>query len=125
MKATEFKKLIKEAVKEAIQEEIKDILLEAIRSPKGVSVGQSFEQPLTETKSTSKPKNLIEQRAVYASILGDMRPGQDNLSFNSTNAQSMGTTLQVSPGMNTTGEGTSLPSGNVGLDMIMGLMNTK
>ncbi len=31
-------------------------------------------------------------------------------------------TLQVAPGMNTTGEGSKLPEGNVGLDMIMGLM---
>jgi hypothetical protein len=34
-------------------------------------------------------------------------------------------TLQVAPGMNTMGEGSSLPAGNVGLDMIMGLMNKK
>jgi hypothetical protein len=32
------------------------------------------------------------------------------------------TTLQVTPGMNTTGDGSKLPEGNVGLDMIMGLM---
>jgi hypothetical protein len=31
-------------------------------------------------------------------------------------------TLQVAPGMNTTGDGSKLPEGNVGLDMIMGLM---
>ena len=36
MKSTELKKMIKEAVKEAIQEELKDILLEAVRSPKTV-----------------------------------------------------------------------------------------
>jgi hypothetical protein len=35
------------------------------------------------------------------------------------------TTLQVAPGMNTSGEGSKLPDGNVGLDMIMGLMNKK
>jgi len=36
MKQNEFKKMIKEAVREAIQEEIKDILLEALRSPKTI-----------------------------------------------------------------------------------------
>jgi hypothetical protein len=36
MKSTDFKKLIKEAVREAIQEELKDILLEAVKSPKQV-----------------------------------------------------------------------------------------
>jgi hypothetical protein len=62
------------------------------------------------------------------SIMGDMRRGQDTLSFNSADARGMGVTantLQVAPGMNTSGEGTSLPAGNVGLDMIMGLMNKK
>jgi hypothetical protein len=60
------------------------------------------------------------------SIMGDMRRGQDTLSFNSADAMGMNqTTLQVAPGMNTSGEGSSLPAGNVGLDMIMGLMNKK
>lgn len=125
MKTTELKKLIKEAVKEAIQEEMKDILLEAVRAPKGDSVGQSFEQPITETKTTSKPKTIAEQRAAYASILGDMKLGQDTLSFDSRNAAAFANTLQVAPGMQTTGEGSALPSGNVGLDQIMGLINKK
>jgi hypothetical protein len=59
------------------------------------------------------------------SIMGDMRRGQDTLSFNSADARGMGVTantLQVAPGMNTTGEGSKLPEVNVGLDMIMGLM---
>ena len=34
MKTDGLKKLIKDAVREAIQEELKDILLEAVRSPK-------------------------------------------------------------------------------------------
>ena len=43
MKLTELRKVIREEVKAAIQEELKDILLEAVRSPKpsiteGVSV---------------------------------------------------------------------------------------
>jgi len=125
MKTTELKKLIKEAVKEAIQEELKDILLEAVRASKGDSVGQSFEQPLTEIKTTTKPKTIAEQRAAYQSILGDMKLGQDTLSFNSSNAAAYANTLQIAPGMNTSGEGSSLPSGNVGLDQIMGILNKK
>jgi len=31
--------------------------------------------------------------------------------------------LQVAPGINTWGEGSKWPEGNVGLDMIMALMN--
>ena len=118
MKTTELKKLIKEAVKEAIQEEIKDILLEAVRAPKGVSVGQSFEQPLTETKPVTKPKNLAEQRAAYASIMGDMRSNGGNINLSSNDVN----TFKARPVDSSNG---SLPEGNVGLDMIMGLMNNK
>jgi hypothetical protein len=56
------------------------------------------------------------------SIMGDMRRGQDTLSFNSGDARGMGinqTTMQVPSGAMPGGD---LPSGNVGLDMIMGLM---
>jgi hypothetical protein len=128
MKPTDFKKLIKEAVREAIQEELKDILLEAVRAPKtpimeapvgGGGYGIANTLP-TPTKSTA------EKRAMMESIIGDMKRGQDTLSFNSVDARGMGiaaNTLQVAPGMNTTGEGSKLPEGNVGLDMIMALMN--
>ena len=37
MKSSTLKSLIKEAVKEAIQEELKDILLEAIKTPKVIT----------------------------------------------------------------------------------------
>jgi hypothetical protein len=56
------------------------------------------------------------------SIMGDMRRGQDTLSFNSADARGMGinqTTMQVPTGAMPGGD---LPAGNVGLDMIMGLM---
>ena len=36
MKVSELKVIVKEAVKEAIQEELKDIMLEALKSPKSV-----------------------------------------------------------------------------------------
>jgi len=130
MKAQDFKQLIKESVREAIQEELKDILLEAIRTPKtpiqetyqAIPVGGESEV----TNITRAPqKSSTEKRAMMESIMGDMRRGQDTLSFNSTDAKGTGinqSTLQVAPGMNTSGEGSSLPSGNVGLDQIMGLM---
>jgi hypothetical protein len=127
MKPSELKSFIKEAVREAIQEELKDILLEAVRAPKtpiieapvgGVGFGITTTSP-TPTKSPA------EKRAMMESIMGDMRRGQDTLSFNSADARGMGmnqTTLQITPGMNTSGDGSKLPDGNVGLDMIMGLM---
>jgi hypothetical protein len=125
MKTAELKNLIKEAVREAIQEELKDILLEAVRSPK-TPIQEAYKMhPVTIDASTTKPeKSYAEKRAMYADMLNEMK----TMSFNSSDARSMGVeanTLQVAPGMNTMGEGSSLPAGNVGLDMIMGLMNKK
>ena len=130
MKPSELKSFIKEAVREAIQEELKDILLEAVRAPK-LPIQEIYQiSPVTSnTDTTQTPlKPTAERKAMMESIMGDMRRGQDTLSFNSADARGAGinqTTLQVAPGMNTSGEGSSLPAGNVGLDMIMGLMGKK
>jgi len=132
MKPSELKSFIKDAVREAIQEELKDILLEAVRAPKApiietpVGVG-GYGTVTTGTPLPAQPSatSAAEKRAMMESIMGDMRRGQDTLSFNSADARGMGitaNTLQVAPGMNTSGEGSKLPEGNVGLDMIMGLM---
>jgi len=130
MKPSELKLFIKDAVREAIQEELKDILLEAVRAPKTPII----ETPVgvggygTVTTTQAPQKSAAEKRAMMESIMGDMRRGQDTLSFNSADARGMGitaNTLQVAPGMNTSGEGSKLPEGNVGLDMIMGLMGKK
>ena len=120
MKPSELKSFIKEAVREAIQEELKDILLEAVRAPKAPIQEAYKMHPVTvDTPTTQVPqKSAAEKRAMMESIMGDMRRGQDTLSFTSANAN----TIQVAPGMNTSGEGSKLPEGNVGLDMIMGLM---
>ena len=132
MKPSELKSFIKEAVREAIQEELKDILLEAVRTPK-LPIQETYQmnnllRPVVVDSTTPQipQKSATEKRAMVESIMGDMRRGQDTLSFNSADAMGMNqTTLQVAPGMNTAGEGSSLPAGNVGLDMIMGLMNKK
>jgi hypothetical protein len=130
MKPSELKSFIKEAVREAIQEELKDILLEAVRAPK-LPIQETYQMSPVAVDVTSPQlpqKSATEKRAMMESIMGDMRRGQDTLSFNSSDARGAGinqTTLQVAPGMNTSGEGSALPSGNVGLDMIMGLMGKK
>ena len=126
MKPSELKSFIKEAVREAIQEELKDILLEAVRAPK-LPIQETYQMsPIAVDTTSPQPpqKSATEKRAMMESIMGDMRRGQDTLSFNSANAVTANT-LQVAPGMNTTGDGTKLPEGNVGLDMIMGLMKGK
>jgi len=122
MKPSELKSFIKEAVREAIQEELKDILLEAVRAPKAPIQETYKMHPVTVDAPTiqTPPKSAAEKRAMMESIMGDMRRGQDTLNFTTQNIAA--NTLQVAPGMNTTGDGTKLPEGNVGLDMIMGLM---
>ena len=128
MKPSELKSFIKEAVREAIQEELKDILLEAVRAPKATVVETYQGTPvgvggMGVVNSTPTPaKSSAEKRAMMESIMGDMRRGQDTLSFNSIDARGAAmnqTTMQVPSGAMPGGD---LPAGNVGLDMIMGLM---
>ena len=116
MKPSDFKKIIKEAVKEAIQEELKDILLEAVRAPKTVvneSIRDTYAQPHIE-----KPKqlNAAERRAMFGDLLEDM---QNNKPAVTAYAGQFNPTGPVD---NVNG---TLPAGEVGLDMIMGLMNGK
>ena len=132
MKPSELKSFIKEAVREAIQEELKDILLEAVRAPKA-PIQETYQmnnllQPVTVDTTTqvtnrTPQKSATEKRAMMESIMGDMRRGQDTLNFTTQNLAA--NTLQITPGMNTSGDGSKLPEGNVGLDMIMGLMGKK
>ena len=113
MKTDALKTLIKEAVREAIQEELKDILLEAVRAPKTVvteTVRDTYAQPHIE-----KPKQLTaaERQAMFGGILGEMQNGGTITSqyANEFKPQSIDTINGA------------LPAGEVGLDMIMGLMN--
>ena len=114
MKQEALKKIIKQAVKEAIQEEIKDILLEAVRAPKQTVVESvQPKQQVVEGPSMSS----AEKRAAYQNILGDM-----GTAFNSQHVEKP---LQLRGAMDTTSAGSSLPDGNVSMDQIMNLMNTK
>lgn len=120
MKIDGLKKLIKEAVREAIQEEIKDILLEAVKSPKTV-VSEAYipvpSQPVSfQTSGTTVNHDL--RRNLRSIIGGEF---DTTITANSTHAQP----AYTPPPVNTAGEGSSLPGGEVGLDQIMGLMNAK
>jgi vacuolar-type H+-ATPase subunit E/Vma4 len=114
MKPSEFKKIIKEAVKEAFQEELKEILLEAVKSPKSIVTESrdTYAQPYIE-----KPKQLTasERRNMFGGMLEEMQSGK----VATTNSIPFKPTGPVD-----TINGT-LPEGEVGLDMIMGLMNGK
>lgn len=121
MKIDGLKKLIKEAVREAIQEELKDILLEAVKSPKTV-VQETYTgtpvynpQPVMATPTTAVVNHDL-RRNLRSMIGGEF---DATITANSSHAQPSYTP----PPVNTAGEGSSLPGGEVGLDQIMGLMN--
>lgn len=117
MKSTELKKMIKDAVKEAIQEELKDILLEAVRAPKGsVAVMQESINPEPPTTGVpTQPSMTAEQkRSLYEQALGET-----TLNFNSSNAQSF------KPQAGYDAANGTLPSGDVDMSMIAGLMNKR
>jgi hypothetical protein len=108
MKQNVLKSLIKQAVKEAIQEELKDILLEAVRTPKQVVVENT--QPQTIKSSAT---DIKEKRAAYQNILGDM-----SAQFTSQDVPKPFNPQGGAPGMD-------LPAGEVNMDQIMGLMSNK
>ena len=121
MKVSQLKTIVKEAVKEAIQEEMKDILLEAVRSPKQIV---SEYKPTNVTVDTPSPTNPIatksreEIRENYMKVLGGMMPGANGtISANTNNMP-----LQVT-NTDTTSPNGSLPQGEVSMNQIMGLMN--
>ena len=117
MKLTELKKILKETVREVIQEELKDILLEAVKSPKMVTTSPIMESynPSKPTPSPTSPvMSSQEKRDAYKNILGETAA-----SFNTNNIQ----TFRPNPGMDTVNG--ALPEGSVGMDQIMNLMNSK
>jgi hypothetical protein len=122
MKPTDFKKIIKDAVREAIQEELKDILLEAVRAPKVVPVGTGF-GTVTESSTPSTTTSQITQaRSLYSQMMSDFKPGTETISMNTSTPMGQGS--YIPSGVSSGIEGTLHP-GDLGLDQIMGLMNTK
>jgi hypothetical protein len=125
MKLDILRKIIREEVKGAIQEELKDLLLEAIRSPKQVVETQTYNPlssagpgpshflPTTSTATLSKE----QLRENYRNILGDTAA--------SFNTSQVGKPLQLNGSMDTASPNGRLPDGEVPMDMIMGLMARK
>lgn len=109
MKTSQLKTLIKEAVKEAIQEELRDILLEAVKSPKVVTESKdTYAQPHIE-----KPKQLTseERKNMFSGILGEMQTGGAATTAYKGTFNPQG----VMPGGD-------LPAGEVGMDQIMNMI---
>ena len=130
MKLSQLKTIVKEAVKEAIQEEMKDILMEAVRSPKQTVYENRMGTPTTDVAAPG-PMNPVMQQPMpedtrmamkenIQNVLGGMMPGANGtLSATTSNLP-----LQMGSGDTTSPNG-SLPQGNVSMDQIMGLMQGK
>lgn len=130
MKLSQLKSIVKDAVKEAIQEEMKDILMEAVRSPKQTVYENRMGTPTTDVAAPSKMNPVaqtplpadkrMELKENMMSVLGGMMPGANG----TMSATTSDIPLQVGSGDTTSPNG-SLPNGNVSMDQIMGLMNSK
>ena len=114
MKLSQLKEVIKQAVKEAIQEEMKEILLEAIKVPKAQIQETVTHKPLPTADQVKLRENMMN-------VLDGMRPGANG----TLNATSADIPLQVNGFGDTTSPNGKLPEGNVSMDQIMGLMNSK
>ena len=128
MKLSQLKTIVKEAVKEAIQEEMKDILLEAVRSPKQTvyenrmgtpTTNVAAPSPMNPIMQTSLPENdRVKLKENMMGVLNGMLPSNNG----TINANSSDIPMQVTPGMDTMSQKGGLPEGNVSMDQIMGLM---
>ena len=131
MKLSQLKTIVKEAVKEAIQEEMKDILMEAVRSPKQTVYENRMGTPTTDVAApspmnpvmqTSMPEdNRMAMRENIQSVLGSMMPDANgNIKATTNNVP-----LQMSGNMDTTSPNGQLPGGDVSMDMITNIMKGK
>tara|TARA_Y100000385_G_scaffold249687_1_gene271247 strand:- start:3693 stop:4043 length:351 start_codon:yes stop_codon:yes gene_type:complete len=116
MKLSQLKSIVKDAVKEAIQEEMKDILMEAVRSPKQTVYENRMSTP--STQSTLPETDKVKLRENMMNVLDGMRPGANG----TLNANTSNVPLQVTSTDTMNG---SLPQGEVNMDQIMGLMNKR
>jgi len=119
MKLDILRKIIREEVKGAIQEELKDLLLEAIRSPKQVVETQTYpnSSPISFTNPPTPTISKEQLRENYRNILGETAA--------SFNTSQVGKPLQLTGTMDTASPNGRLPEGEVPMNMIMGLMNSK
>ena len=128
MKTSQFKKILKEAVREVFQEEIKEILFEALKSPKNTIVENQQFSP--QSPSSGAPQ--VDPSFNSSDFRNELRSGYAKLIENSPGAQPQtNPTLhdpngyQVSRYVNTAGPNTELPPGEVSFDQISALIQPK
>jgi hypothetical protein len=110
MKSSDFKKIIKEAVKEALREELVASLVSVLK----------------ETQLSSHSSTLVKENTSFPKVdISSKYPKPDFSEF------LMRTTQDIPshdigynpPPVNTMGDGSSLPQGEVSINQIMGLMS--
>lgn len=122
MKVEGLQKIIKDACREVFREELKEILLEAIKSPKSViqETGQNNQfQKQTPSRSAAEVK-AAEVKAAYSEIMEGIA-GKKGFNENLNENQSSLGPIPV----NTMSEGSSLPEGDVPMDFIFQLTGKK
>lgn len=114
MKIDALRKIIREEVKGAIQEELKDILLEAVRAPKNVVTETQTIQPVAPQVNS---QTAAQQKAhLQEALRNTMAP---DMNFTTADVQQP---LRVTS-TDTMSPNGQLPTGDVSMDQIMGLMN--
>ena len=108
MKVEKLKDIIKEATREVIREELKEILLEAVKRPSTI-VSENI-SPSPSIKKESVRSNI---RSSYKDILGE--------TATTMTTSTLSGQFTPKPGLDSS-NGT-LPSGQVSLDQISGLLN--
>ncbi len=129
MTTKEFKQIMKESVREVFQEEMKELLLEAIRSPKPIITEQWVQpnqqqfqpfntgSPIPSRSSTTSitPEFKQNMRASYADIL--------NETANSLKSSGENRPFVASPSTDSiNGE---LPEGELNMDQILNIMGKR
>ena len=117
MKTSQFKKIIKEAVREAVREELVDLFTsQKVQESKESNLWKEAHKTTTPSPST---------RESYMNVLNETKMNMTGNDFKtiSMNTSNIEQSLVVPPGMNTVGEGSALPQGEVSMDQIMGILN--
>ena len=115
MKKEEFKKLIKEAVKEAVREELVSSLVEVLKEQRTPIASSADKLGLKESIRSKIPKpNFKFTTENIQNLVNPMQPALHSQQGYNPPA-----------GVNTVGEGSTLPPGEVSIDQIANLMSGK
>lgn len=115
MDITKFKKILKDTIKEAFHEELRDLLLEAIK-------GGNSREVLQENLNSSKGPSREEIRGLYNTKLKDLGYNEIKFDTNSLDDPNRIPFIPIPGGNSING---ALPPGEVGLDLISHIMNSK